>query len=229
MATAQVVPTREQVTRPVEPTRQQRRPQLEVEGGIERAPCALEGPGYENIRLTLRAVEFEGLRGLTATDLTPAYAAYVGREVPISVVCEIRDRAATILRDAGYIAAVQVPEQRIDDGVVRFRVLMAHLTQVRVRGDATGAERAIAGYLDQLTEAAGVQPLRCRALSAARERPARLHGPPDASPCRQRPRRRHRRRHRPAHAGLCRLQRPERRVARSSAAGAGCCAARCSA
>ena len=74
MSAAQVVPTREQVTRPVEPTRQQRRPQLEVEGGIERAPCALEGPGYENIRLTLRAVDFEGLRGLTATDLTPAYS-----------------------------------------------------------------------------------------------------------------------------------------------------------
>jgi hemolysin activation/secretion protein len=35
---------------------------------------------------------------------------------------------------------------------VRFRVLMAHLTQVRVRGDATGAEKIIAGYLDQLTK-----------------------------------------------------------------------------
>ena len=152
MAAAQVVPTREQVTRPVEPTREQRRTQLEVEGGIERAPCALEGPGYENIRLTLRAVDFEGLRGLTATDLTPAYSAYVGHESPISVVCEIRDRAATILRNAGYIAAVQVPEQRIENGVVHFRVLMAHMTQVRVRGNATGAERAIAGYLNQLTE-----------------------------------------------------------------------------
>ena len=152
MSAAQVVPTREQVTRPVEPTRQQRRPQLEVEGGIERAPCALEGPGYENIRLTLRAVEFEGLRGLTATDLTPAYSAYVGHEAPISVVCEIRDRAATIFRNAGYIAAVQVPEQRIENGVVHFRVLMAHMTQVRVRGNATGAERAIAGYLGRLTE-----------------------------------------------------------------------------
>jgi hemolysin activation/secretion protein len=72
--------------------------------------------------------------------------------VPISVVCEIRDRAATMLRDAGYIAAVQVPEQRIADGVVRFDVLMAHLTQVRVRGDATGAESLIAAHLNHLTK-----------------------------------------------------------------------------
>jgi hemolysin activation/secretion protein len=67
-------------------------------------------------------------------------------------VCEIRDRAGTMLRDAGYIAAVQVPEQRIADGTVHFQVLMAHLTQVRVRGDATGAEKLIAGYLNELTK-----------------------------------------------------------------------------
>ena len=145
-------PTREEVTRPVQPSPQLRAPRLEVEGGIERAPCALAGPEYANIRLTLRSVDFENLQGLSAADLTPAYAPYVGREQPIAVVCEIRDRAATILRNAGYIAAVQVPEQRIDNGVVRFRVLMAHLTQVRVRGNASGAEAAIAGYLNQLTK-----------------------------------------------------------------------------
>ncbi len=145
-------PTREQVTRPVQPTPQQRAPKLEVEGGIERAPCALAGPEYQNIRLTLTAAEFEALRGLTAADLTPAYAPYVGRDEPIAIVCEIRDRAATILRNAGYIAAVQVPEQQIDNGVVHFRVLMAHLSAVRVRGNASGAEQAIAGYLEQLTK-----------------------------------------------------------------------------
>jgi len=150
---AQVLPpTREEVTRPQAPPPAARPPRLEIEGGVERAPCALDGPEYANIHLTLREVQFEGLRGLTAADLTPAYAPYVGRDQPISVVCEVRDRAATILRNAGYIAAVQVPEQRIANGVVQFQVLMAHLTQVRVRGDATGAEKIIAGYLNKLTE-----------------------------------------------------------------------------
>lgn len=144
-------PTREEVTRPVAPP-QEVRPRLEVEGGVERAPCALEGPDFQSIKLTLSDVQFEGLQGLTAADLRPAYESYIGREQPISVVCEVRDRAATILRAAGYIAAVQVPEQRIEGGVVKFTVLMAKLTQVRVRGDASGAERLIAGYLNQLTE-----------------------------------------------------------------------------
>jgi hemolysin activation/secretion protein len=147
-----VPPTREEVTRPPAPTPAPRGPKLEVEGGVERAPCALAGPGYQSIHFVLRGAEFDGLEGMTAQQLASSYAPYVGRDVPISVVCEIRDRAGTILRDAGYIAAVQVPEQKITDGTIRFRVLMAHLTQVRVRGNATGAERIIAGYLNQLTK-----------------------------------------------------------------------------
>jgi hemolysin activation/secretion protein len=149
--TAVLPPTREEVTRPETPT-PPARPRLQIEGGIERAPCALDSPDFKDIRFTLRAVEFEGLQGLTADELAPSYSRLVGSEQPIATVCEIRDHAATILRDAGYIAAVQVPEQRIADGVVRFRVLMARMTQVRVRGNATGAERTIAGYLNQLTE-----------------------------------------------------------------------------
>ena len=145
-------PTREEITRPERPTLPTRAPRLDVEGGIERAPCALDSPDFATVRFTLRDVQFEGLQVVTAAELASAYAPYVGTEQPISVVCEVRDRAATILRNAGYIAAVQVPEQRISDGIVRFRVLMAHLGQVRVRGNATGAERTIAGYLGQLTK-----------------------------------------------------------------------------
>ncbi|HET9458465.1 MAG TPA: POTRA domain-containing protein, partial [Sphingomicrobium sp.] len=140
------------MTRPEPRPSIDQRPRLEIEGGIERAPCALDNPEFQNIRFTVRGAQFEGLEGLTESDLQSSYASLIGTEQPIAVVCEIRDRAATILRNAGYIAAVEVPEQRIADGVVRFRVLMARLTQVRVRGDASGAERVIAGYLNQLTK-----------------------------------------------------------------------------
>jgi len=146
-----VPPTREEVTRPVAPPPAPQS-RLEVEGGIERAPCALDGPEFKSIHFVLRGAEFEGLQGLTRAQLAATYAPLMGRDVPISTVCEIRDRAATILRDAGYIAAVQVPEQRITDGIVRFQVLMAHLTQVRVRGEATGAETVLSAYLNELTK-----------------------------------------------------------------------------
>ena len=144
-------PTREEVTRPVaNPPPPQTR--LEVEGGVERAPCALDSPEFRSIHFVLRGAEFDGLQGLTRADLASTYAQYMGRDVPLATVCEIRDRAATVLRDAGYIAAVQVPQQRIEAGIVHFQVLMAHLVQVRVRGEATGAETVLAAYLNQLTK-----------------------------------------------------------------------------
>lgn len=156
-AFAQVVPrvtppTREEVTRPVTTRPPRQPPRLEVEGGVERAPCALDGPEYKSIHFVLRGADFDGLEGLTREQLASAWTPYLGHDVPISVVCEIRDRAGTMLRNAGYIAAVQVPQQNITDGTVHFRVLMAHLKQVRVRGNASGAERIIAGYLNRLTK-----------------------------------------------------------------------------
>ena len=148
---------------PAPPTREQLQPapaeprlppaaRLTVDGAIEHASCTLDRPEYQNIRFTLREVTFANLRGLPADRLRAAYQDYVGRENNVAVICEIRDRAAAILREAGYIAAVEVPEQRIADGNVRFEVLMARLVGVRVRGDAGRAERTIAGYLNKLTE-----------------------------------------------------------------------------
>ena len=149
--TPPVAPTREEIERPQPERVDPPRPQLTVEGGVERAPCALDRPEYRDIRFTLTDVVFEDLRGLPAEALRPAYAGLVGQEHPVAIICEIRDRAATILRDAGYVAAVEVPEQRIADGTVRFQVLMAKLVGLRVRGDAGRAERLIASYLEPLT------------------------------------------------------------------------------
>ena len=217
-------PTREEVTRQTTPPKPPQS-RLEVEGGIERAPCALDGPEFRSIHFVLRGAEFEASRARRCRPDVELFAPMSASDVPISTVCEIRDRAATILRDAGYIAAVQVPEQRIESGIVRFQVLMAHLTQVRVRGEATGAETVIAGYLNQLTK----RPLFNRyeaerylllasdlpgytvrlTLRPAGTAPGDVIG--DVTVQRT--------------AGLCRFHRSEWRLAGTWAAGADCCAA----
>jgi hemolysin activation/secretion protein len=151
-AQAPAPPTRQEIDRPPPPAIEQPRARLTVEGGVERAPCALDRPEYQNIRFTLADVAFDDLRGMTADQLRAAWAPYQGREVNVAAICEIRDRAATILRETGYIAAVEVPEQRIEGGRVRFTVLMAKLVGIRVRGEAGRSERLIAGYLNRLTQ-----------------------------------------------------------------------------
>jgi hemolysin activation/secretion protein len=143
-------PTREQVqvANPAETAPQPSR--LTVEGGIERAPCPLAEPRYASVTLTIGGAQFDNLRGLPAEALKPAYESLIGKTVPIAAICEMRDAAATILRRAGYLAAVQVPPQRIADGIVHFDVLMAKLVRVQVRGPAGRSEKLLAAYLDKL-------------------------------------------------------------------------------
>ena len=143
-------PTRDELRGTTRPPAPDERPRLSVEGELPAAGCALDRPEFADIRVTPSAVMFEELRGLTPDELRGAYAPYLGTDQPISVICRIRDRASAMLRAAGYIAAVEVPEQRIEGGEIRLRVLMAKLVALRVRGDAGPNERLVASYLRHL-------------------------------------------------------------------------------
>lgn len=147
-------PTREEIQRgEFDPPEPRTRTRLSVEGDIERAPCPLADPRFADIRVTISEVQFNNLTAVPSETLRPAWARFAGQSVPIATVCEIRDQAATILRRSGYLAAVQVPAQRIEaDGVVRFDVLMAKLVGIQVRGDAGRSEKMIAGYLEAIKD-----------------------------------------------------------------------------
>ncbi|MET0588731.1 MAG: ShlB/FhaC/HecB family hemolysin secretion/activation protein [Novosphingobium sp.] len=146
-------PTREEleVGRPTENTGVSAN-RLVVEGGIERGPCPLADPSLANLKVTFSRVTFANLTAVPPETLDAAWHDMAGREVPVASLCEVRDRAATMLRQMGYLAAVQVPPQRIEkNGEVRMDVLIAKLVEVQVRGDAGAAEKRIAAHLSKLT------------------------------------------------------------------------------
>ena len=145
----QVAPTREEIDRRPQQVAP-RAGKLTIDGGIERAPCALDAPQYADIRVTISEAQFNNLQGVSPEELKTSYAQLLGADRPISTICTIRDAAATLLRKKGYLAAVQVPVQRIENGVVRFEVLYAKIVAVRVRGEAGKAEGLLAGYLSHL-------------------------------------------------------------------------------
>ena len=148
---AQTAPSRDElrgVTQPDTPTA----PRLDIAGGIERSPCPLADPQYQDITVTIGEARFNGLKGATPVELEPAWKPFAGSPQPVAVLCEIRDAAATILRNKGYLAAVQVPTQRIENGLVQFEVLYARVTAIRARGETRGAERKLQDYLGKLTE-----------------------------------------------------------------------------
>lgn len=155
VAMAQVAPrapTREELSRGQEPASVAREgSRLTVEGGVERAPCPLADPRFADVTVNFADVQFDGLRGVDAEALKDSWSDLAGREVPIASLCEVRDRAATALRQLGYLAAVQVPPQRIEKGgTVRFDILMARLVAIEVRGDAGRSERLVAAHMEAL-------------------------------------------------------------------------------
>jgi hemolysin activation/secretion protein len=145
------LPTREEVTRPGTTTAAPSGARLKIEGDIERAPCPLDDAAYKDIRVTITGATFHNLGPVDPAELLPTYQQYLGADRPVATICEIRDAAATFLRRKGYLAAVQVPTQKIENGTVVFEVLYARLTAVRVRGNPGRSERLIAAYLNKLT------------------------------------------------------------------------------
>ena len=146
--------TRDQIERPdLAPPDSRAAPRrVVVEGGIERPPCPLDEPRYAGVRIAVNDVVFAGMERLPGVDLSPAYAPFRGGTHPISVICSIRDQATAILREQGYLAAVQVPPQRVEDGTVRFDVLLGRMVAAYVRGDVGRSEGAIVGYVERIRD-----------------------------------------------------------------------------
>ncbi|MBK8859647.1 MAG: hypothetical protein IPN48_01405 [Sphingomonadales bacterium] len=124
--TVSSAPSREEVLRtPMEVAPAAKASRVGIEGDLERGPCPLSDPAYAGIVFTLSGAEFAHLQGISPALLQPAYQAYVGKTVPLSTVCDIRDSATELLRRQGYLAAIEVPAQRIEGGVVKFDVIVA--------------------------------------------------------------------------------------------------------
>lgn len=146
-------PTREEILRePVTSPDAPAQVAIETEDSIERAPCPLASPEFSGITLTVQTVTFANAGPLDVSLLDPAWRDFVGTTVPVATICEIRDRAATILRNQGYLAAVRVPVQTIENGDIRLEILAARLTGLQVRGDAGRSERVLARYLAKLQD-----------------------------------------------------------------------------
>ncbi|WP_244286769.1 ShlB/FhaC/HecB family hemolysin secretion/activation protein [Caulobacter radicis] len=119
--------------------------------GVEAGPCAFRD---SPIKVTLKAVDFQGgtSGALAVPDqaLASTYAEFLGREAPLSAVCDIRDRVAALYLRRGVLANVVIPEQRIADGRLTLRVVEARIGAVNYHGDAGPAQKQVVRFLNQL-------------------------------------------------------------------------------
>ncbi|KLI64499.1 ShlB/FhaC/HecB family hemolysin secretion/activation protein [Aurantiacibacter marinus] len=143
-------PTRDELTAPQARPDARQDTTLTVDGQMERSPCALDNPDYETLTVTLTGVDYTGAERAAEVALALAHEGYLGRELPIRALCDIRDRAAALLEQAGYLAAVEIPAQSLGDGRAEMRVILGRLVAIRARGDTAGAEGLIESYLERL-------------------------------------------------------------------------------
>ena len=143
-------PTREEIERPSVAQQPRGRAQVEAGDAIPSQPCPLRD---STVQANITAVDFTGPDG---TELAPVIRTLLARvqvppgERPIAVVCDIRDDAIAHLRREGYIAAVQIPPQRIESGRLRLEVVTGHLIDVHMRGDAPPFRGEITARAEQL-------------------------------------------------------------------------------
>lgn len=143
-------PTRDELAPPQARPEDRRGITLTIDGQMERRPCALDDPDYEDLTVTLTRVDYVGAERAADVALAQAHEGYLGRDLPIRALCDIRDRAAALLADAGYLAAVEIPPQSLGGGTAEMRVVLGRLVAIRARGDTEGVEGLLAGYLQKL-------------------------------------------------------------------------------
>ena len=125
-------------------------PRGELFRNIEAGPCAFAG---SDLKFRLSGVEFRGTNGklaLADERLALAWSDLAGQELPVSAICTIRDRVASLYLRRGMLAAVNIPEQRIADGRIVLEVTEAHVASVNYSGNAGPAQRQVARHLDKL-------------------------------------------------------------------------------
>ncbi|HUO23145.1 MAG TPA: ShlB/FhaC/HecB family hemolysin secretion/activation protein [Caulobacteraceae bacterium] len=102
------------------------------------------------LTFTLTAVEFQGATAVKAKTLEGAYASLIGQTIKVAEICAIRDRAADIFFRRGFLARVEIPEQRIAGGKLVLTVVEARIAAVRVHGEAGAAQSKVEDYIEKL-------------------------------------------------------------------------------
>lgn len=151
-AQAVQAPTREEIQRDTLDDRlRQETPGVGMTDSVERAPCPLADPQFADLSFVFTGVDFIGLDGIESSLAENSFAEFLNQDLPVSAICEIRDRVATSLRSAQYLASVQVPAQEIDDGRVKLNVVIARISTAQVRGEPGPSGDALEGYIAQIS------------------------------------------------------------------------------
>lgn len=116
---------------------QQREPHLPQAVRPERVTPPPEIKAPAGMTVKPQAFRIVGNTLLSAEQLAPALAEFVGRELDFAGLQRATDAVAAAYREAGWLVRVYLPEQDISTGVVTLQVVEARFAGVRFEGEAS--------------------------------------------------------------------------------------------
>jgi hemolysin activation/secretion protein len=87
-------------------------------------------------KVLVKAYEITGTSVITAADLEPIVAPYLGREIDLAELENLAKVVTATLRDKGYsLARAYIPAQEIRDGLIEIAVLEGRVGEIIVKGN----------------------------------------------------------------------------------------------
>ncbi len=136
--------------------------------------AAAPGQADKTARFTLTAARFEGARAVPVEALDAAWTQLRGQPVSIADLGLIARRAEAIYAAHGYpFVAVLVTAQRVEGGVVHFKIIEGHIAQVAILSADATARRQVGAVFAPLVDK---QPLAQSDLEGAYQRAKSVPG-----------------------------------------------------
>ncbi|WP_374944952.1 hypothetical protein, partial [Sphingomonas sp.] len=136
---------------PAPPVAQTGSTRVESRGAVPTPPCPLSD---SPLKVRIETVRFVAVGRDSVPPEIAKVLAGIGPagtgEQPIASICTIRDTANAALTRAGFVASVQVPPQKITDGILVLSVVLARIVEVRVHGEAGRYRAVLAGAIARL-------------------------------------------------------------------------------
>ncbi len=127
-----------------------------------RQPVDVPPPVEDASRFVLAALRIDGASVYGTAELAPLYGEFLSKEIGYRELLEIARRITAKYRGDGYILSrAVVPEQSVESGTMRLRVVEGFIDAVRIEGRTFGDDAVLWRYLEKIRAS---RPLRAADL-----------------------------------------------------------------
>ena len=108
-------------------------------------------PGASKVFAKFQDIEFVGLTRYSKDEFKPYYQQYFGKKIPLTKIFEIAEQIQGKFRDDGFILTrVVVPEQKVDNGIFKIRVVEGFINKIKIEGDIGPVKQRVEATLHNL-------------------------------------------------------------------------------